>query len=220
MDVIITYLISNILYWGVYYFCIGVLHMEPELKAALIGAGTTVVVAIVAGVIALFQENSKLKKIIRHLGFGEDEASMKNQLDSRFRQIDERFEQVDERFGKNNTTVPKSVLDQTGVGTDEKSLTKQHNELKEVILARIDTQVENINTISQKIHDEEVRRSSLAVEQQSLLHTVNALIYDWEMTHQKLSEMECRCSELEAENEQLKQELSEFHDSEDDEWEQ
>lgn len=163
-----------------------------ELSAAIIGAASGIIAAIISGVVSIGILNNKLTVITRHLGFGEDEASMKRQLD--------------EKIGSGNRSITaqlgvssKSISEQLGVGNDDKSLSNQHKELKQEIAMKLDEQSTGINSIAQKIVDEEDRRNSLDLNQQQILQCVSALLAQWENSQIQI--------------EQLKSELEEYKNS-------
>lgn len=163
-----------------------------ELSAAIIGAASGIIAAIISGVVSVGILNNKLTVITRHLGFGEDEASMKRQLD--------------EKIGSGNRSITaqlgvssKSISEQLGVENDDKSLSKQHKELKQEIAMKLDEQSTGINSIAQRIVDEEDRRNSLDLNQQQILQCVSALLAQWENSQIQI--------------EQLKSELEEYKNS-------
>lgn len=181
-------------------FCTKVLHMG-ELSSAIIGGAAGIVAAIITAAVPIFIQNSRLNKIIRHLGFGEDEASMKRQLEDKFgvgnksisdqlgtgtKSISEQLgvgtKSITEQLGVVNKSITeqlgggnKSISEQLGVGVDDKSLTRQHEELKNYISERNS----DIASIASTIHSIEERRNSLNVTQQGLLDTLNAFMTDW-----------------------------------------
>lgn len=213
---LISFFIVEIVYGffcSLYYVFGGMLYMEDNLFQGLliaaISASGVIIAAIITGVISLRIAKSKqiklLEMIVGQLGIDINEASLKDQLNN--------------ALGINS----KSVSDQLGVGTDDFSLTKQHKEIKEFLSVKLAEQTAGITSISQMIHDEELRRGSLTSEQMGLLHTVNALVYDWELTHQKLLELEnqLRCNsekitELEYENNCLRQKLEAYRSDDQD----
>ncbi len=197
----------------------GIMEWYDFLITAL-GVAVPVVIAILA-------ERGSIKKLDEHLGFDNSEQSLAKKLG-----VGEKS--ITSLLGVNE----RSITSQIGVGENDLSLSLQHSEIKEAIIekisdqtAKIDIQTSEINAIARKIHDEEVRRGLLTNEQQGLLHTVNALVLDWELSHQKLSGLEnelrnCneKISELESENELLRQELETYRPSNEsdstEDWEQ
>lgn len=170
-----------------------------ELSAAIIGAASGIVASIISGVVSIGILNNKITVITRHLGFGEDEASMKRQLD--------------EKLGSSSRSITaqlgvgaKSISEQLGVGTDDKSLSKQHEELKQDISTKLDVQTTGINSIVQKIIREEDRRNRLDLSQQQILQYVNALITQWENSQLQIDQLKRELDEYKNRNSMLRNE--------------
>lgn len=170
-----------------------------ELTATIIGAASGIVAAIISGVVSVGILNNKITVITRHLGFGEDEASMKRQLD--------------EKLGSSSRSITaqlgvgaKSISEQLGVGNDDKSLSKQHEELKLVIATKLDAQTAGINSIVQRIIGEEDRRNNLDLSQQQILQCVNALISQWENSQIQIDQLKRELDEYKSRNSMLRNE--------------
>lgn len=190
-----------------------------ELSSSIIGAAAGIVAAIISGVVSVGILNHKISVITRHLGFGDDEASMKRQLDDMLGSSDK---SITSQLG----VVSKSISEQLGVGIDDKSLSRQHDDLKQVISAKLDTQSAGINIITQKINDEEIRRNSLNLNQQQIRQCVQALIAQWENSQSRISQLEeelqsCknRIVQLRNENAALRLQIDNQAQSEGDEFE-
>lgn len=190
-----------------------------ELSSSIIGAAAGIVAAIISGVVSVGILNHKISVITRHLGFGDDEASMKRQLDDMLGSSDK---SITSQLG----VVSKSISEQLGVGIDDKSLSRQHDDLKQVISAKLDTQSAGINIITQKINDEEIRRNSLDLNQQQIRQCVQALIAQWENSQSRISQLEeelqsCknRIVQLRNENAALRLQIDNQAQSESDEFE-
>ncbi len=190
-----------------------------ELSSSIIGAAAGIVAAIISGVVSVGILNHKISVITRHLGFGDDEASMKRQLDDKLGSSDK---SITSQLG----VVSKSISEQLGVGIDDKSLSRQHDDLKQVISAKLDTQSAGINIITQKINDEEIRRNSLDLNQQQIRQCVQALIAQWENSQSRISQLEgelqsCknRIVQLRNENAALRLQIDNQAQSEGDEFE-
>lgn len=190
-----------------------------ELSSSIIGAAAGIVAAIISGVVSVGILNHKISVITRHLGFGDDEASMKRQLDNMLGSSDK---SITSQLG----VVSKSISEQLGVGIDDKSLSRQHDDLKQVISAKLDTQSAGINIITQKINDEEIRRNSLNLNQQQIRQCVQALIAQWENSQSRISQLEeelqsCknRIVQLRNENAALRLQIDNQAQSESDEFE-
>lgn len=190
-----------------------------KLSSSIIGAAAGIVAAIISGVVSVGILNHKISVITRHLGFGDDEASMKRQLDDMLGSSDK---SITSQLG----VVSKSISEQLGVGIDDKSLSRQHDDLKQVISAKLDTQSAGINIITQKINDEEIRRNSLNLNQQQIRQCVQALIAQWENSQSRISQLEeelqsCknRIVQLRNENAALRLQIDDQAQSEGDEFE-
>lgn len=190
-----------------------------ELSSSIIGAAAGIVAAIISGVVSVGILNHKISVITRHLGFGDDEASMKRQLDDMLGSSDK---SITSQLG----VVSKSISEQLGVGIDDKSLSRQHDDLKQVISAKLDTQSAGINIITQKINDEEIRRNSLDLNQQQIRQCVQALIAQWENSQNRISQLEVelqscknRIVQLRNENAALRLQIDNQAQSEGDEFE-
>lgn len=190
-----------------------------ELSSSIIGAAAGIVAAIISGVVSVGILNHKISVITRHLGFGDDEASMK-------RQLDDMLGSSDKSITSQLSVVSKSISEQLGVGIDDKSLSRQHDDLKQVISAKLDTQSAGINIITQKINDEEIRRNSLDLNQQQIRQCVQALIAQWENSQSRISQLEeelqsCknRIVQLRNENAALRLQIDNQAQSEGDEFE-
>lgn len=190
-----------------------------ELSSSIIGAAAGIVAAIISGVVSVGILNHKISVITRHLGFGDDEASMKRQLDDMLGSSDK---SITSQLG----VVSKSISEQLGVGIDDKSLSRQHDDLKQVISAKLDTQSAGINIITQKINDEEIRRNSLDLNQQQIRQCVQALIAQWENSQSRISQLEgelqsCKNKivQLRNENAALRLQIDDQAQSEGDEFE-
>lgn len=211
------------------FFCVEVLKMG-EIASAIIGGATGIIAAIITGVISVAVQTRKLKEIIRHLGFGEDEASMKRQMEAKIgsnsKSIDEQLgvgsKSLSEQLGVNTKSISeqlgvgtKSISEQLGVGVDDCSLTKQHDELKRCITEKNS----DISFITTVIHNIEERRNGLNATQQGLLDTLNAFIVNWQELQSKVTRMEfelTQCKEtiltLENENRQLNTIIAEYEE--------
>ncbi len=170
-----------------------------ELSSAIIGAASGIVAAIISGVVSVGILNHKISVITRHLGFGDDEASMKRQLDEK---LGSGSKSISEQLGVGS----KSISEQLGVGIDDKSLSKQHEELKQIIASKLDLQSAGINSITQKINDEESRRNNLELNQQQVLQCVNALISQWENSQSQIEQLKRELNEYKGKNSILENE--------------
>lgn len=186
MSIVVMIMGSYLFHIPVQIFCMEVLKMG-EVASAIIGGAAGIIAAIITGVISIAVQNRKLKEIIRHLGFGEDEASMKRQLEAK---IGTNPKSIDEQLGVNN----KSLSEQLGVGVDDCSLTKQHEELKRCITEKNT----DITSIAAAVRNIEERRNNLNNTQQSLLDTLNAFMINWQ-------ELQTKANHLEVENAQYKE---------------
>lgn len=95
----------------------------------------TEIVTIVAGIavpitLAIISERRSIKRLTRHLGFSEDEESMKRQLE---RRIGSDKMSISDQLSE----ASNSITTQLGVGNDDKSLTKQHEQLKSELTAQL-----------------------------------------------------------------------------------
>lgn len=197
MSIVVMIMGSYLFHIPVQIFCMEVLKMG-EVASAIIGGAAGIIAAIITGVISIAVQNRKLKEIIRHLGFGEDEASMKRQLEAK---IGTNSKSIDEQLGVNNKSLSeqlgvnsKSISEQLGVGVDDCSLTKQHEELKRCITEKNT----DITSIAAAVRNIEERRNNLNNTQQSLLDTLNAFMINWQ-------ELQTKANHLEAENAQYKE---------------
>lgn len=166
-----------------------------ELSAAIIGGAAGIVAAIITGIVTVIGQNRKLNETLRHLGFGEDEASMKRQLDNKL------------------GTSRKSIDEQLGVGIDDCSLTKQHEELKRCISEKNS----DISSIASAVHTIEERRNNMSTTQQGVLDTLNAFITNWQELQTRvihlgleLAQRDETIRSLEAENAELRATIAEF----------
>lgn len=180
------------------WVCMEVFNMS-ELSSAIIGAASGIVAAIISGVVSVGILNHKISVITRHLGFGDDEASMKRQLDEK---LGSGSKSISEQLGVGS----KSISEQLGVGIDDKSLSKQHEELKQIIASKLDLQSAGINSITQKINDEESRRNNLELNQQQVLQCVNALISQWENSQSQIEQLKRELNEYKGKNSILENE--------------
>ncbi len=217
-------------------FCMEVLHMS-ELASAIIGGAAGIIAAIITAAITVGYQNSTLNKIVRHLGFGEEEASMKKQLEDKLgssrksvadqlgvgvKSISEQLgvdtKSISEQLGVTSKSVTeqlrvgtKSISEQLGVGVDDKSLTKQHEDLRLCISERNS----DIASIASIIRNNEERRNNLNTTQQGLLDTLNAFMSDWQSLQSKIAYLETEIAQrdeiihaLRSENEELKTAIS------------
>lgn len=118
----------GLIFFPIYFLLSEVLNMD-SVTAAIIGAAATIAAAIIGGIIAILAERRSIKRLISHLGFNDDEASLKKQLGVNSRSITEqlgvREKSITSQLGVNE----KSITSQLGVENDDKSLTKQHEGL-------------------------------------------------------------------------------------------
>jgi len=171
-------------------FCVEVLHMS-EPASAIIGGAAGIIAAIITGVITVGYQNSTLNKIVRHLGFGEDEASMKKQLEDKLgssrksvaEQLGVGAKSISEQIGVDTKSISeqlgvgsndksitsqlgvnsKSITEQLGVGSDDKSITAQHREI-----------YDTISSIYGMLHDTQVRQDAENTSQADLAATMAA----------------------------------------------
>lgn len=202
-------LVTFYIHIPVSWVCMEVFNMS-ELSSAIIGAASGIVAAIISGVVSVGILNHKISVITRHLGFGDDEASMKRQLDEKLgssgKSISEQLgigsKSISEQLGVGN----KSISDMLGVGIDDKSLSKQHEELKQIIASKLDLQSAGINSITQKINDEESRRNNLELNQQQVLQCVNALVSQWGNSQSQIEQLKRELDEYKGKNNILENE--------------
>lgn len=193
-------------------FCTEVLHMG-ELSAAIIGGAAGIVAAIITGIVTVIGQNRKLNETLRHLGFGEDEASMKKQLDNK---LGTSRKSIDEQLGVGT----KSISEQLGVGIDDCSLTKQHENLSkqhEELKRCISEKNSDISSIASAVHTIEERRNNMSTTQQGVLDTLNAFITNWQELQTRvihlgleLAQRDETIRSLEAENAELRATIAEF----------
>lgn len=115
------------------------------------------IVTIVAGIavpitLAIISERRSIKHLTKHLGFSEDEESMKRQLERKLGVSDKSVasqlgvsdQSITAQLGVSDKSISdqlgvsdKSIAAQLGVGNDDKSLTKQHEQLKSELMAQL-----------------------------------------------------------------------------------
>lgn len=130
----------SLICYPLFLFLSEVLNME-SITAAIIAGSATIFTAISAGTITLIIECRRVKQLTKHLGFGEDEESMKRQLERKLGVSDK---SVASQLGVSDKSITaqlgvsdKSIAAQLGVGNDDKSLTKQHEQLKSELMVQL-----------------------------------------------------------------------------------
>ncbi|MGN0682533.1 MAG: hypothetical protein ACI4JY_02560 [Oscillospiraceae bacterium] len=208
-----------------------------ELSAAIIGGAAGIVAAIITGIVTVIGQNRKLNETLRHLGFGEDEASMKRQLDNKLgtsrKSIDEQLgvegKSISEQLGVGSRSISeqlgvgtKSISDQLGVGIDDCSLTKQHENLSkqhEELKRCISEKNTDIASIASAVHTIEERRNNMSTTQQGVLDTLNAFITNWQELQTRVMHLGLELAQrdetirsLEAENAELRATIAELEE--------
>lgn len=190
-------------------FCTEVLHLN-EITGAIIGGASGIIAAIITGVITVWRQNRKLKEVIRHLGFGEDEASMKRQLEDKLgtsgRSISEQLgveniKSISAQLGVGND---KSISAQLGVSNDDKSLTAQHREMYETIAGQTD----KLSSIYGILHDNQVRQSAENTSQANLAATMAAFQQSYVAALNENSELKAENLSLKSENTALREQIT------------
>lgn len=182
-------------------FCMEVLHMS-ELASAIIGGAAGIIAAIITGAITVGYQNSTLNKIVRHLGFGEDEASMKKQLEDKLgssrksvaEQLGVGAKSISEQIGVDTKSITeqlgvetKSISEQLGVGSNDKSITSQLGVNSKSITEQLgvgsdDKSItaqhreiyDTISSIYGMLHDTQVRQDAENTSQADLAATMAA----------------------------------------------
>lgn len=190
-------------------FCTEVLHLS-EITGAIIGGACGIVAAIITGVVTVWRQNIKLKEVLRHLGFGEDEASMKRQLEYK---LGSNRKSIDEQLGVGSDG--KSITAQLGVGNDDKSITaqlgitsksvtEQHREMYDTIIQQTD----KIASIYGILHDNQVRQDSENTSQANLAATMAAFQQSYVSVLNENSQLKSENLSLKTENIALHEQIS------------
>lgn len=98
----------------------------------------------------------------------------------------------------------KSITEQLGVGTDDKSLTAQHREMYETIA----NQTDNISSIFEILHDNQVRQSTENISQANLAATMAAFQQSYVVALNENSELKAENLSLKSENIALREQIT------------
>lgn len=199
----------SFIHFPISLFCTEVLHLN-EITGAIIGGAAGIVAAIITGIITVWCQNRKLKEVIRHLGFGEDEASMKRQLDDK---LGSSGKSIADQLGVGSNDksitaqigiISKSVTEQLGVGIDDKSITAQHREMYDTIIHQTD----KISSIYGILHDNQVRQDAENTSQANLAATMAAFQQNYVSVLNENSELKSENLSLKTENTALHEQIS------------
>lgn len=171
-------------------------QLTTNLITAVAVIGTVLIVLIVTVVACIFL----IKDINSRLGFGEDEASMKRQLEDKLGSsrksiaaqlgVGDNNKSITAQLGvgSNDKSITaqigitsKSITEQLGVGVDDKSITaqlgitsksvtEQHREMYDAIIQQTD----KISSIYEILHDNQIRQDAENTSQANLAATIAA----------------------------------------------